>query len=186
MRPVRRHAHAPTTDSGRLRASTRAAAIAADRARSRAGPASSLWYGLGVPAAARRSAQAYLPALQPGETIPYSEFKTLRRERQGRRGHRRRQIDPRHAEGRRDAKQAQAVHDDPRRRSEADRGARSARRQVHRRGRQPLAARAARLDHSAALPRRHLGLLLPPHGRRRRRRDVVRAQQARRSTPTTT
>ena len=59
-------------------------------------------------------------------------------------------------------------------------------REVHRRGRQPLAARAARLGRPAAVPRRHLGLLLPPHGRRRRRRDVVRAQQARRSTPTTT
>ena len=32
----------------------------------------------------------------------------------------------------------------------------------------------------------HLELLLPPDGRRRRRRDVVRAQQAPRSTPTTT
>ena len=41
---------------------------------------------------------------------------------------------------------------------------------------QPLAARAARLDHAAALLRRHLGLLLPAHGRRRRRRDVVRPQ----------
>ena len=50
------------------------------------------------------------------------------------------------------------------------------RREVHRRGRQPLAARAPRLDHAARLLRRHLGLLLPPHERRRRRRDVVRAQ----------
>ena len=60
---------------------------------------------------------------------------------------------------------------------EAARGARGARRQVHRRGRQPLDRRSARLGHPAALPRRALDLLPPPHGRRRRRRDVVRPQQ---------
>ena len=42
----------------------------------------------------------------------------------------------------------------------------------------PMAARAARVAGAAALLRRHLGLLLPPHERRRGRSDVVRPQQA--------
>ena len=69
------------------------------------------------------------------------------------------------------------VHDHAHRGSEAGRGARSARREVLGRSRQPLAARGPQLARAGAAARRALVVLLPPHRRRRRRRDVVRAQQ---------
>ena len=116
---------------------------------------------------------------RPGEHDPLQRVQDAGQERRGRRGHdqragrsaarsssRRRAIRNNRSSSRRRASRIPKL----------DRGARGPRRQVHRRGRQSLAARSAGLDHSAALLRRNLGILLPPDGRRRRRRDVVRAQ----------
>ena len=137
--------------------------------RRRCGTGSALLLVLGL-------VQAVLPdAGRPAASLP--EFKAAREERRGRRGHDRRSDDPRHAEEPATATRPKPFTttrvEDPKLTEELE----AQGREVHRRGDQPLAARAARLDHAAALPRRHLGLLLPPHGRRRRRRDVVRAQQ---------
>ena len=120
-----------------------------------------------------------LPGAARAASIPYSEFKALLKNGAGRRGRRRRAGDPRHAQGsrcRRDptgSKQFTTTRvEDPKLVEELE----AQQREVHRRARQPLAAGAPRLGHPARLPRRHLELLLPAHGRRRRRRDVVRAQ----------
>ena len=113
-----------------------------------------------------------------GRPIPYSEFKTLLKNGQVAevtigdqmiRGTLKQAAD----DDPKESKQFTTTRvEDP----EAHRGARSHGREVHGRDGQPLAARSARLDPSAALLRRHLGLLLPADGRRRRRRDVVRPQ----------
>ena len=98
-------------------------------------PGSSLWYGLGLPAAARARAGVLHDAGRPIGSL--QRIQGPGEERRRRRRHRRRSAHPRHAEaaatGRRQA--VEAVHDDARRRPEADRGARSARRQVQRRSR---------------------------------------------------
>ena len=165
-----------TTTNPIRRGSIRAAAIGADRAPGRRPPGVVALVRPRLPAAARPRAGVYYltPAgrIDPLQRVQAAGRRTARSPRS------------RSATSRSAARSKPAATpsrprpftDDARRRSEADRGARGARRQVHRRGREPLAAGSARLDHPAALLRRHLGLLLPPHGRRRRRRDVVRAQ----------
>ena len=154
---------------------------------SAAGP-SSLWYGLGVSCScsAWRRCTSWRPAAGPFRTASSRRWCRTARSPRSTVGE---QIDPRHAEGaarrRRQPEPTQFTTtrvDDPKLTEELERQ----RREVHRRARQPLAAGAARLDRCRSLFFvAHLGLLLPPDGRRRRRRDVVRAQQAPRSTPTT-
>ena len=112
---------------------------------------------------------------RPGQTISYSEFKSLVREGQVQEvtvAEDRIRGQLKQAPEKGTATSRPSAIEDP----EAGRGAREVRRQVHRRGRQPLGGRGPRLGHSARLPRRALELLLPPDGRRRRRRHVVRAQ----------
>ena len=137
-------------------------------------PGGAVWYVLGF-LLLLALAQAFFSQLQSGRDDPLQRVQVAG-PRQG---------PGSHAVGRASAaslkagrrREAEALHRGPGRGREAARGSRGARRQVHRRGRQPLGHRGHRLDHPAALHRRALDLLPPPHGRRRRGRHVVRAQQ---------
>ena len=86
--------------------------------------------------------------------------------------------DSRHAQadGHRRSEAVESVHDHPYRGSEARRGTRRQRREIHRRTSQPVARRSAQLDRPCDLLHRDLGLFLPPDERRRGRGDVIRPQ----------
>ena len=133
-----------------------------------------LWWVLGA-LTLLAIGQAYFLA-PPGRQISYSEFKTLVRSAD------RWPKSPSatsiiHGTLKKAENGATDVHHHAHRRSQAGRRARCGQREVFGRGRQPVAARSARLGGADPAADCRLVVLLPAHRRRGRRRDVVRAQQ---------
>ena len=140
----------------------------------RSAPGSAMWYVLGVMLLLALG-QAFFSSMYSGKSVPYSEFKTLVRDGKVQelvvaedriRGTLK-------GSGRRPSA---GVQHRPHRGSQAHRGSREVRRQVHGRGRQPLDRRSPQLGNSAHLPGGAVEFLLPAHGRRGRRRHVFRPQ----------
>ena len=115
----------PANPTRRL-ASIRAAATGAASARSAGGPASSLWYGLGVPAAARRSRRCTSWRRPAGRFPTASSSTLLKNGRSPKSPSAIRRSAARCKQPPATARKTQAVHDHARRRSEAHRGARGA------------------------------------------------------------
>ena len=138
-------------------ASIRAAAIAAAPASLASRPSSSLWYGLALLLLLGLAQMYYLTPAGRADSLQRVQGAGEERRRSPRSRSATRSIRGTLKQPAAATPSVEAVHDDARRGSEAHRGARSHGVQVHRRDGQPLAARAARLDHPAALLRRASG-----------------------------
>ena len=152
---------------------------------------------LGAPPALRHDVvrpRVPLPARAGADLLPRAgrtpdslqRVQVARRAGQGRRSHRRRAGHSRHAEARRREREAGAIRDDPHRGSVARRRARKGGREVHRRADEPLAARAAELDHSLAASCRRSGASFSGGWAARKAASWRSRAAARRFTPKTT